>query len=458
MGSEKQDNNTSQTIGILKLKQDMKELKRKKYSNQLKVVQNDLYLKENNPAEIEALLIKATEDKFGNETLKADSVLVSLGLVNGYGHYGHNNFDSKKHPITERYKKFLRESSYISAESEYTQYSSYEEAADAKEESKKKDGTIVDKEALETIRSTLGTNVGRWIEEVADYLDEQHKDERWMEYLDVAVKEYPSTNPDHIPDDELPPLRNPRKDIDGTKGEIDSSDCLKIVIQEAGDDGPGDFTDISKLKGQPIADVADESTPPKIKNKTIKVVVIASVILVILMLATLVSRIVLNKNSKQIEPGQIQHEGVTYSEIQQENVSSEDVPLNESIFEEVFVCDDEENEVKRIRIFEGESSVLSVHFSPNDAPKSKLRIDSEDTSILNIRRLDTGIPNKLPFVVKTEMGNDVGNFPIAILVEGPGAIPACVNVYIDPNNFAHYSNKDIQNSKVSKNGGMDNEE
>lgn len=194
-----------------------------------------------------------------------------------------------------------------------------------------------------------------------------------------------------------------------------------------------------------------------IKSRIVKAVVITSSVLIFIAL-TLYIFTTHTRKSEQIEPGQVQHEGVTYSEIQQEDVSSEDVPLDKPIFEEVFVCDDEENEVKRIRIFEGESIVLSAHFSPNDAPKSKLCIDSEDTSILNIRRLDTGIPNKLPFVVKTEMGKDVGNFPIAILVEGPGAIPACVNVYIDPNNFAHYSNKDIQNSKVSKNGGMDNEE
>jgi len=213
---EEQDNNASQIKDVSNLKQDLKDVKLKKYAERLNLVQKDLYLKEKRPAEIEALLIKATEDKFENETLKTDSVLVSLGLVKGYGHYGHNNFDSKKYPVTERYKKFLHESSYISAESEYTPYSSYEEAADAKEKSKKKDGTIVDKEALEIIRSTLGTNVGRWIEEVANYLICVHENNQLSDYLSEAAKKYPSTNPDHIPDNELPPLRNPRQEFNGS--------------------------------------------------------------------------------------------------------------------------------------------------------------------------------------------------------------------------------------------------
>lgn len=231
MSLEKQDNNISQTIKVDRLGTNLKAMKGKDYHNSIRAVRKDLYLPKNKLAEIEALLIKATEDQFGNETLKADSVLVSLGLVKGYGHYGHNNFDSKKYPIRERYKKFLRESNYISAESEYTQYSSYEEAANAKEKSKKKDGTIADKEALEIIRSTLGTNVGRWIEQVADYLNEEHKDKRLPKYLDAAVKKYPSTNPDHIPDNELPPLKNPRNDIDVKKGETNPYVFLKTGMQ-----------------------------------------------------------------------------------------------------------------------------------------------------------------------------------------------------------------------------------
>lgn len=437
---EEQDNNASQIIDVSNLKQDLKDVKLKKYTKRLGLVQKDLHLEEKRPAEIEALLIKVTEDKFENETLKTDSVLVSLGLVKGYGHYGHNNFDSKKYPVTERYKKFLRESSYISAESEYTPYSSYEEAADTKKKSKKKDGTIADKEALETIRSTLGTNVGRWIEEVAEYLNEKHTDKQLSEYLDVAVKKYPSTNSEHIPDNELPPLRNPRKDIDETKGEIDSSDCLKSVIQETDDDEPDSITYVSKLKRQPITGKIDNPMPQKTKSKTIKVAVIVSAIFI---LAALVFHIVLNKNSKQIEPEQIQHESVTYSEIQHEDVSSGNVPLDKSIFEEVSVYDDEEKEVKRIEILSGESSVLSAHFSPDDADANNLDISSEDTSKLNIKIIDTGIPGKLPFLAKAEASEDTGCFPTSILVEGSGAIPACVNVYIEPNSHVHYDNEDI---------------
>lgn len=212
------------------------------------------------------------------------------------------------------------------------------------------------------------------------------------------------------------------------------------------------LSEINSSVSFPIEPVSSTMEPKSsIRDKTIKAAVIASAVLILYF-------ILHNKNSKQIEPGQIQHESVTYSEIQHEDVSSGNVPLDKSIFEEVSVYDDEEKEVKRIEILAGESSVLSAHFSPDDADASNLDISSEDTSKLNIKIIDTGIPGKLPFLAKAEASEDTGCFPTSILVEGSGAIPACVNVYIEPNNLVHYDNEDIQNSSVSKNGGVDNAE
>lgn len=200
----------------------------------------------------------------------------------------------------------------------------------------------------------------------------------------------------------------------------------------------------------PIIDPVPPIIKPKIsiRGKIIKVAIVA---FSVLLFAVLVLCIILyNKNSKQIELEQIQHEGVTYSVIEHEDISTEDAPLSKPILKKISVCNEDGEEVKRVPLPVGESMVLVVRFYPNDADVNELHIESENKSIVETEVINTEILGKVPFLTKA-MSRNARDFPICILVTGDGAIPACVNVYIGPNNY-------MQNNSMSKNGGSVNEE
>ena len=124
--------------------------------------------------EIKALLIKAVTDCYGT-TLKADMVLVALGLLEGFDNRDENtNFPDGGALLTERRVKFLKESTYIPIKSN-GKYESYEDAE------KDKTASASEKTPLETIKDTLGSSDGRYLEEVADRLFNKRDINRYLE-------------------------------------------------------------------------------------------------------------------------------------------------------------------------------------------------------------------------------------------------------------------------------------
>lgn len=113
--------------------------------------------------QMEALIIRATQVRYP-DALEADMVLAALGLLKGYDNRCGNQYtDDARKLLTERRKKFLKESDYIYKAYHNFQkpqckgyYSSYEEAEKA------------GNDAIETIINTLGKKDGECINKVAE--------------------------------------------------------------------------------------------------------------------------------------------------------------------------------------------------------------------------------------------------------------------------------------------------
>lgn len=183
----------------LKLFKDtVRALRSSEYGNQLDLICRKLNLPDNtNRADIEALLIYATEERFyGNETLKRDRVLADFGLLRGYSNQrGLSRGDEFRKAVTERRKKFLKESNYILKECK--KYGSWENI-EAQEN------------VLETVIGTLGKKNGAAIDTVAQRLYNKTDKES---FLAKAIAKYNKFfHTDYIPDEELPVLLNVRDD------------------------------------------------------------------------------------------------------------------------------------------------------------------------------------------------------------------------------------------------------
>lgn len=130
--------------------------------------------------EIEALLIHATREQFG-ESLDADMVLMALGLLKGFdNHRNRSENRSGKTLVTERRKMFLKMSSYVADRHNHNNerrvryYKSYEELEAAGEN------------AIKAVVSALGSDDGDDIDEVAKHL--YSKKSIIDEYLNEAKK------------------------------------------------------------------------------------------------------------------------------------------------------------------------------------------------------------------------------------------------------------------------------
>ncbi len=177
----------------------MRDLRSKIYPERIDAIYQCLGLPNDmSHADVEALLIYAVEKKY-SKTIKRDYVLADWGLLCGYSnHRKLSGGDDCSAAVTERRKKFLRESSYISIKRE--DCNSYEDA-----EKKKLVSKIV---------GTLGTATGRCIGEfgksggLAEWLYHRRNN---GDFLEKAIQKYnPSSHKDYIPDEELPLLLNIR--------------------------------------------------------------------------------------------------------------------------------------------------------------------------------------------------------------------------------------------------------
>lgn len=171
--------------------------------------------------EIEALLIHATREQFG-ESLDADMVLMALGLLKGFdNHRNRSENRSGKTLVTERRKMFLKMSSYVADRHNHNNerrvryYKSYEELEAAGEN------------AIKAVVSALGSDDGDDIDEVAKHL--YSKKSIIDEYLNEAKKYLIYDKKGNIVDVKLQELKNIRQEptdnmLQGTLNELDGQD------------------------------------------------------------------------------------------------------------------------------------------------------------------------------------------------------------------------------------------
>lgn len=170
-------------------KKHMRSVRNSDYRAALGLIKMDLGLPpKTSDAEIEALLIYATRDCFG-ESLDADMVLSAFGLLKGFDNQ-HNTEEPKDADvlITARRKMFIKKSSYVAdrhgphnkrRKVHYRSYSELEAAGEA---------------AVDAVLSALGSEDGNQINrvaqkiylrkrQIASYLEESKK------YLDIDENE-----------------------------------------------------------------------------------------------------------------------------------------------------------------------------------------------------------------------------------------------------------------------------
>lgn len=194
-------------------------------------------------AQMEALLIHATEKRFEKKTMTRDIVLMSWGLLQGYDN--HRMLQEPKDfqmALSERSEKFLKESSYISKKYRNGKYTSYEVAQKTIITKKTKDGKF-ERSALASIREALQKAGEYGINCIADYLYETNM----AEYIkEVETQDYFEL--DYIPNHKLPILCNVR-DGTPTKGSL-AADAEQVADDDSINSGdevdghePETFTD-----------------------------------------------------------------------------------------------------------------------------------------------------------------------------------------------------------------------
>lgn len=133
----------------------------------------ELSLGDDSNIHIKALLIKVTHICYPNRKIEADAVLAALGLLEGYNNYG-NDFnlekgvDAAKFLLTERCKKFLRESIYLDiVKVQGRFYYSYKEL-----ESAEYPNPGCKKNPLDTALGTLEKRIDGYLDEISKTLYE----------------------------------------------------------------------------------------------------------------------------------------------------------------------------------------------------------------------------------------------------------------------------------------------
>lgn len=186
----------------------MRKLKSGEYSKVLVGIREKLGLAPKiSCVQMEALLIHAAENRFQEDTMARDIVLMSWGLLQGYDN--HRTLQEPKDfqtAFAERSEKFLRESSYISKKYKNGEYVSYEVAQAAIITRETKNGKF-EGNALKPIREALQKAGEYAINRLADYLYETNM----AEYIKkIETQDYFEL--DYIPSHKLPILLNARDD------------------------------------------------------------------------------------------------------------------------------------------------------------------------------------------------------------------------------------------------------
>lgn len=226
---------------IKKLRKEMRDLRSKIYSERIDAIRECLgFTNEVSRADIEAFLIYAVEEKYQN-TIKRDYMLADWGLLCGYSnHRKLGGADDSSAAVTERRKKFLRESTYI-----YEKRKDCDSYEDAEKKGK-----------VPTIISTLGTATRRCIGEegktggLAEWLYRRRNNKGFLE--EAKQKHNPSFCVDYIPDEQLPTLLNVRSDSP-------TEESLLTDTEQSVDEEPVDSADEFD-ECEPEAYIDDEPT------------------------------------------------------------------------------------------------------------------------------------------------------------------------------------------------------
>lgn len=205
----------------------MRKLKSGEYSKVLVGIREKLGLAPKiSCVQMEALLIHAAENRFQEDTMARDIVLMSWGLLQGYDN--HRTLQEPKDfqtAFAERSEKFLRESSYISKKYKNGKYVSYEVAQAAIITRETKNGKF-EGNALKPIREALQKAGEYAINRLADCLYETNM----AEYIkEIEIQDYFEL--DYIPSNKLPILLNARDD-----GPTEES--LIVDIEQGANDDP----------------------------------------------------------------------------------------------------------------------------------------------------------------------------------------------------------------------------
>lgn len=154
--------------------------------------------------ELEALLIEATNERYEN-SIERDAALMAFGLLKGFNNRNdeRGSYDGRK-LVRERRHKFLKESLYM----EMTYKGTYEKME--KRELLNLKGEVL---VLETAMSTLGTNDGKYINNVSQKI--YSKGENILDYIRKHPKDYfdNAETPGVAMTLKLPLIENVRKNL-----------------------------------------------------------------------------------------------------------------------------------------------------------------------------------------------------------------------------------------------------
>lgn len=238
---------------------------------------------------IHILLIKATKDKFG-DTIQADIVLAALGLLDGY----QKDIDAPPEAvgeilITARRTKFLYESSYIAYKYGNINNKKVKHHSRTYEEVVQMPKAPDDRYTpLQIARSTLGSEDGDLIDEVAEMLYDVRDPSK---YLSKAIEEYGIVNGyGRIVGVKYPKLINVRQDADAAPRKTDEPAAkntdIAVELASTETSAPvetqGDFTD-----------EVDAEISPQLRKKQIDSKSILSVLSALAAVLSLVSLVVI---------------------------------------------------------------------------------------------------------------------------------------------------------------------
>lgn len=306
------------------------------YPRSITVVKNKMGLPDSTKeVEIEALLIHATREKFG-ESLDADMVLMALGLLKGFdNHRNRSENRSGKTLITERRKMFLKMSNYVADrhnhdnERRMRYYKSYEELEAA------------GKDDIRAVVSALGSDDGDDIDKVAQHL--YSKKSIIDGYLSEAKKYLIYDKKGNIVDVMLQELKNTRQ-VPVT----DTPDEFFSLNQEQKEDVINEQTSTATEEiSEEEVEVVPTDPPSPIKNRLFRVLATICTIS-ISMLGVVVTIFVVNYLVKNY--------GISTAKEESRHITAREIEI----------------ENKNIMLSLGKSTDLTVHIRPSELEPSDL--------------------------------------------------------------------------------------